>query len=423
MAYIPPVATGGNAEALPGTTRSYNLRASSGPAVPLRHYNSATSMEYGLLKPPYEMLNRRLRTAIKKIGKLQFQTQSAGNDFKKALPKADATVPVSSVERSLTDFTYSFDNFVNAFDDTTADELECAKRLELRTQYLYKGMHGNDQDKDFYRRQRIHRLIIEHLLRVGYFETAQKLSDHVGVDAVTNQEIFQVAKQVEESLRAKELNTCLQWISDNRSKLHRLQSTFEKEIHVQFALELAKVGKRLEALDYVKKNLSSQHETDWDGNAMTLLVTVGAGAWFPGDRYTRLVSEDRWQELIRMFRMENARIFNISALSPFSAALQLGICAHKTSHCMDNSKSKCIVCRELFEFANGLPYSHCAVSKLICPHRNEPIDEVNVPMMLPNGQVYGINAINELTNSEKQIRDPASNQVFDIADVKRLYVL
>ena len=37
----------------------------------------------------------------------------------------------------------------------------------------------------------------------------------------------------------------------------------------------------------------------------------------------------------------------------------------------------------------GLPYSHCTQSRLVCYMSGSPLNENNIPMMLPNGYVYG----------------------------------
>lgn len=61
--------------------------------------------------------------------------------------------------------------------------------------------------------------------------------------------------------------------------------------------------------------------------------------------------------------------------------------------CFDKVSSvknpNCPVCNvHLKTIAKILPYAHCSVSKLICAHSREPINESNPPLMLPNGYVY-----------------------------------
>jgi hypothetical protein len=116
---------------------------------------------------------------------------------------------------------------------------------------LFKGTSDDPNVVSVFRKQRANRFIIEHLLRNGYFETAQKLAEYVGADN-TNKNVFHVAKQVEESLKRKDLAICLHWVADNRSKLHRLHSSFENEVRIQQLIELIKDGKNIEAVSFLK---------------------------------------------------------------------------------------------------------------------------------------------------------------------------
>ena len=68
------------------------------------------------------------------------------------------------------------------------------------------------------------------------------LAEYVG-DESSNRNVFHVAKQVETGLQRRDLSYCLQWVADNRSKLHRLSSKFEKEVQTQQLIELIKSGK------------------------------------------------------------------------------------------------------------------------------------------------------------------------------------
>uniref|UniRef100_A0AC35F3C9 Macrophage erythroblast attacher n=1 Tax=Panagrolaimus sp. PS1159 TaxID=55785 RepID=A0AC35F3C9_9BILA len=373
------------------TVRNYNMR--SAPQLTPKGYNEATCLEYGLLKTPYEMLNRKFRTTIKKLGKPMISINNLSSSVESVIPKTNHPLPISKINDKFRALTKKVEEFNLSFHESTEAEIEIAKVLQNRADYLNKGINGDEQDIDYFRRQRVCRLLVDHLLRIGYFETAQKLADYTGIEGYTNQEVFQVAKQVEESLKRQDLSICLQWIADNRSKLHRLNSSFETEVHVQCCIELIKQGKQKDALEYAQKHLQIFESKNWKGNLLTLMPIIGLGGNFPGDSYKKLLT-----------------------------CLQLGICAHKTPYCTENENSRCIVCKELFDFSLGLPYAHINVSRLICPYNGELIDESNVPMMLPNGQVYGENSIHELTRGD-EIYDPHSDQHFALRDVKRVYIL
>jgi macrophage erythroblast attacher len=75
-----------------------------------------------------------------------------------------------------------------------------------------------------------------------------------------------------------------------------------------------------------------------------------------------------------------------------SVAVQTGLSALKTPQCYSaNSKNpNCPVCQpNLNEMAEPLPFSHCAQSRLMCRVTKKPLNEYNLPMMLPNGQIFG----------------------------------
>lgn len=122
----------------------------------------------------------------------------------------------------------------------------------------------------------------------------------------------------------------------------------------------------------------------------------------------------RWDDLVINFRMENYRLFQLSSQSVLNVVVQAGLSALKTPQCYssNNKNVNCPVCQpSLNRIAEQLPYSHCAQSRLICRLitncffffvikkklilfwfcrvTGEPLNENNVPMMLPNGQVFG----------------------------------
>lgn len=48
------------------------------------------------------------------------------------------------------------------------------------------------------------------------------------------------------------------------------------------------------------------------------------------------------------------------------------------------------MCQDSFnELAQPLPFAHCSQSRLVCAISGLPLNEHNLPMMLPNGYVYG----------------------------------
>ena len=64
---------------------------------------------------------------------------------------------------------------------------------------------------------------VEYFLRVGYYNTALKLAEHAKIEDLTNIDLFMMSKAVEESLVNRETGPCLNWCSENKSKLRKLK--------------------------------------------------------------------------------------------------------------------------------------------------------------------------------------------------------
>jgi macrophage erythroblast attacher len=54
--------------------------------------------------------------------------------------------------------------------------------------------------------------------------------------------------------------------------------------------------------------------------------------------------------------------------------------------------------------ATALPFAHCSQSRLFCFISGTPLNENNHPMMLPNGFIYGENALIKMaTENDGQV--------------------
>ena len=84
-------------------------------------------------------------------------------------------------------------------------------------------------------------MLVEHFLRVGYYDTAVCLAKQFEIEDLTNINLFLVAKDVEEALAQKDVQKCLAWCHDNKSKLRKMGSNLEFNVRLQEFVELIKV--------------------------------------------------------------------------------------------------------------------------------------------------------------------------------------
>uniref|UniRef100_A0A8C0M7B5 E3 ubiquitin-protein transferase MAEA n=1 Tax=Canis lupus familiaris TaxID=9615 RepID=A0A8C0M7B5_CANLF len=386
--------------------------------------------EYPTLKVPYETLNKRFRAAQKNIDRETSHVTMVVAELEKTLSSCPA---VDSVVSLLDGVVEKLSVLKRKAVESIQAEDESAKLCKRRIEHLKE--HSSDQPAaaSMWKRKRMDRMMVEHLLRCGYYNTAVKLARQSGIEDLVNIEMFLTAKEVEESLERRETATCLAWCHDNKSRLRKMKgrqsehdvktgrksrvasgspkesedlgmetikgkpelSCLEFSLRIQEFIELIRQNKRLDAVRHARKHFSQA-----EGSQLDEVRQVMGMLAFPPDThispYKDLLDPARWRMLIQQFRYDNYRLHQLGNNSVFTLTLQAGLSAIKTPQCYKedgSSKSPdCPVCsRSLNKLAQPLPMAHCANSRLVCKISGDVMNENNPPMMLPNGYVYGYN--------------------------------
>ncbi|XP_041368384.1 E3 ubiquitin-protein transferase MAEA-like [Gigantopelta aegis] len=383
------------------------------------------SLEHPTLKVPYEVLNKRFRSAQKGIDREVAHVHNSGADVEQCLQK-----PVS-----LGDVTQAIDNMVEKLtilkrkaDESIQDELDAAKVIKKRVEHLKEAEHLPPGAKPLWNKKRLDRMLVEFFLQAGYYNTALKLATHSEIEDLTNIDLFLTSKEVEESLIRHETGPCLNWCYENKSKLRKMRSTLEFKVRRQEFIELVRNNQRLEAVKHARKYLSSVDDCHIQEvqKVMGLLAFPKITEKTP---HKGLFSEDCWKELVQQFRNENFKLHQLNTTPVFTAALQAGLSSLKTPHCykahMSTRNTNCPVCsKNLNELARSLPYAHCSNSKLICTITGHSLNEHNPPMVLPNGHVYGYNSLVTMAASnDGRVVCPRTREIYHLDEADKVYVM
>ncbi|KAE8628878.1 hypothetical protein XENTR_v10000269 [Xenopus tropicalis] len=408
--------------------------------------------EYPTLKVPYETLNKRFRAAQKNIDRETSHVTMVVAELEKTLSSCSAVDSVvslldgvveklsvlkrkaviqphshipspstmeSKVPESITP------QWNKAVESIQAED-ESAKLCKRRIEHLKE--HSNDQVAaiNMWKKKRMDRMMVEHLLRCGYYNTAVKLARQSGIEDLVNIEMFLTAKEVEESLERQETMTCLAWCHDNKSRLRKMKSCLEFSLRIQEFIELIRQNKRLDAVRHARKHFSQA-----EGSQLDEVRQVMGMLAFPSDThispYKDLLDPARWRMLIQQFRYDNYRLHQLGNNSVFTITLQAGLSAIKTPQCYkEDGTSKnpdCPVCsKSLNKLAQPLPMAHCANSRLVCKISGDVMNENNPPMMLPNGYVYGYNSLLSIRQDDKVVC-PRTKEVFNFSQAEKVYIM
>lgn len=382
------------------------------------------AMEHPTLKVPYEVLNKKYRISQKNIDREL-------NHLNQSLTVARSTTTCDS-PRVFNDIVENLKNLKRKAEESINDELEAAQICKKRLNHL-KGLFENPNN--VWREKRLDRLLVDHLLRSGYYESASRLTEKAELHNLTNMELFKTSRKVETSLMNGDTTKCLAWCYDNKSKLRKLNSTLEIQLRQQEFIELVKQNKRLEAIQHARKYLTINTITSNDRKESTqskeLEQIMGLLAYPPDTKiepYRKIFDKSRWLELIEHFKQDNYQLFQLNSVSVFSVVLQAGLSALKTPQCYLKNGQKnpeCPLCNPLLnELARELPYPHCSQSKLICSITGQPLNEHNAPMMLPNGYIYGELGLRTMANKNNgKVKCPKTSEEYSLDELKKVYVM
>lgn len=383
------------------------------------------AQEYGTLKVPYEMLNKRFRIAQKTLDR---EVHTLNGCFKEIEDRCSTTTSNPS------------SNEVVSMLDGVIDRLRSAKRkatdaiekeefssnlCKRRVQHLKQHASPIQSVVAEWKTTRFYRMVVDHLLHCGFYDTALKLARECGITDLVNADVFITAREVEQSLEKKDLGSCLNWCHDNRSRLRKLKSNLEFTLHLQQFIELVRGNDLMGAVRHARKffaNAEINNQFDEVKQVMGLLVFNSSPHLSP---YKELMSENRWKLIKEQFRYENYRLHQLGELSIFKVTLQAGLSGLKTHQCYDKtSKSlECPVCSPVFnKLADPLPFAHCAQSRIVCCITGDLMNENNHPMMLPNGYVYGEKGLRKIAN-DGYVMCPRSNKMYNLSSAQKLYVM
>ncbi|PGG98070.1 protein fyv10 [Polytolypa hystricis UAMH7299] len=300
------------------------------------------------------------------------------------------------------------------------------KRIQ-HLEELYKIPSLADVKYDEWSRVRLDRLLVDHMLRSGYTQSAKQLAEDKGITDLVDVNVFVQCQRIADSLLRGETKEALQWCGENKAALKKLQNNLEFELRLQQYIEMVRAGEKAEARQHAKKYLAQHNETQ----SAEIFHAAGLLVFLPtthAEPYKSLYSSDRWQLLSDLFMHTHHELLSLSSHPLLQIALSAGLSALKTPSCHSayassssnsnsSSTSVCPICStELNELARHLPYAH---------HTKSYVE--NDSIVLPNGRIYGRQRLLEMGRksvfvAQGKVKDPTTGESFDESEMKTVYI-
>ncbi|BDD61969.1 GID complex subunit containing RING finger motif [Monascus purpureus] len=287
-----------------------------------------------------------------------------------------------------------------------------------------------DVKYDQWSRVRLDRLLVDHMLRSGYSESAKHLAKEKGIEDLVDLDVFVQCQRIAESLRRGETKDALHWCGENKAALKKSQYNMEFELRLQQYIEMIRSGdksKLVEAMVHAKKYLTPYAETQ-----STEIHRAAGLLAFPGDTkaepYKSMYSPDRWTYLSDLFVRTHNELLSLPSRPLLHIALSAGLSALKTPSChsaytssssnsFSTTTSVCPICStELNELARNMPYAN---------HTRSYVE--SDPIVLPNGRIYGQQRLLEISKvcsaETNKVKDPTTGEVFDQSEMKKVFIM
>ncbi|CCL99210.1 uncharacterized protein FIBRA_01225 [Fibroporia radiculosa] len=270
---------------------------------------------------------------------------------------------------------------------------------------------------------RLDRWLVDWSLRNNKVKTAKTIAAERGVERLVDIELFSDIRRIEEALKRQTCTEALAWCSENKAALRK--NTLEFDLRLQEYIELARAQKHVEAIAYSKKHLLPWQETHLPQirQASALLCFPPTTACGP---YKRLYDLARWTTLVQSFRLA---IYNLSTLPSeplLHLAMYAGLASLKLPACYDTHRKNidCPVCdSNLGRLAEEVPFSHHVNSTIVCRISGKIMDEDNMPLVFPNGQVYSKEALEDMAaRNDGTVRCPRTGEKCNFSDLRKVFI-
>jgi macrophage erythroblast attacher len=264
--------------------------------------HSQDKQDEPLLRFPLELLKNNLKIAqqhcdktAKKvnelIGKGAKIYAEAGDDD---VAEADAAL-ISHIDQALNSL-YALQKKLTALNESNNTLHKKTKSRITHLAELHKIPSLADVKYEEWSRVRLDRLLVDTMLRQGFFESAKQLAEEKGITDLVDIEVFEAVGRIEKSLRVdKRVDLALAWCAENRSNLKKLQqdvsqrmlayedvsidefwqANLEFELRLQQFIEMVRTGdtdKLLEAIKHAHKYLTPQEHIKGGITAAGLLA-------------------------------------------------------------------------------------------------------------------------------------------------------
>ncbi|KIL65445.1 hypothetical protein M378DRAFT_105136 [Amanita muscaria Koide BX008] len=393
-------------------------------------------LEQPFARVPYENYRKVFRTSQKYIEKdlafVQSELNNANNNGSNATTPQDALKSidgmierVETLKRKLSDL----------HDNGGRQTLQVMRERFTHLADIENVETTSSTEYAQWTETRLDRWLVDWTLRHGKERSARQLAREKNIETLVDIDLFTDIRRIEDALSQHSCTEALTWCSENKAALRKMKSTLEFELRLQEYIELARARKSFDAISYAKKHLVQWQESHMSDilHASTLIAFHPNTTCLP---YRRLYDPARWNALVQSFRLTAYNLNTLPTSPLLHLSLYAGLAALKSPLCFNPATKNvdCPVCDidarvdpssqgGLGKLAEQVPTSHHANSTIVCRITGKIMDEDNMPMAFPDGQVYSREALEEMAaKNDGMVTCPKTGTRCEFSALRKVFI-
>ncbi|KAF7494475.1 E3 ubiquitin-protein ligase RMND5A [Sarcoptes scabiei] len=255
----------------------------------------------------------------------------------------------------------------------------------------------------------LNKVIVEHFLRQGRSDIAEKLIQESKLEIDTSEKIpYLKMNKILDSLRNHNLGPAMEWAQTNRKQLAKNNSDFEFKLYRLQFIELLKQkpANQMDLINYSRKNFTefATRYKDEIKALMGSLMFYKIG--IENSPYSHLFDENNWIDICNSFTKEACSLLEVSVDSPLSVTFNAGCIALPALINIKQAIQQRNV-NDVWSSRDELPIEINVTRKchyhsiFACPILRQQSCDSNPPMRLQCGHVISRDALNKLSNGSK----------------------
>ncbi|KAJ9515845.1 hypothetical protein QJQ45_008729 [Haematococcus lacustris] len=381
--------------------------------------------ESSLLRVPFESLKRAAKDRKNILDELQDAVSALDDEAATPETMDILIVKLQGLKRKLAD--------VSLAEATGAEQVRPTGKTPVAGSTVITRMHHLQQlsctpttSMVAWNKQRLDRMLVDHMQRSGYHASSLVLSQQAGLQPLVDSGIYLEAQKVLAALVQHDCGPALAWCAEQRSRLKKAKSPLEFKLRVQEFVELVRNERHMEAVAYAKAHLAV-----WAATYMPELQRAMALLAFRPDPdhcpapYLELYQEQQWEQLGQLFKKDLYRLHGLPPQSQLVVHLQAGLSALNTpaSQQPESNREDPLSLPAFQRLAQGLPQAKHVHSKLLCSVTRTLMTDANPPVVLPNGFVYSQAAVDRIcaANGGRMVC-PRTGSAYSPDELRRAFI-